>query len=389
MAPRVVLVGPMGAGKTAVGALLASRLGVGLRDTDADVEAAAGRSVAEVFAAEGEAGFRRREQDAVRAALAGHDGVLALGGGAVLSPQVRAALAGHAVVLLRASWASVADRVARDRVRPLLAGEPQERWEALLAARRPLYEQVATAVVDTDGLAVEQVADRVLAALERPGGVLVFTRTLDYRHESIPDGVRAVTALAAERGLAVQHTEDPAVFTAGLASARVVVWLSTSGSVLDPAQREAFAAWLRGGGAFAGIHAATTAENDWPEFERIIGAFFASHPELQTAVVRVEDPDHPSTACLPPGWAPRDEWYDFTTHPRGRVHVLATVDESTYSGGLTGGDHPVVWSGTYGLGRTWYTALGHEPAAYRDPVFLAHLRGGLGSLWGTGPEPRS
>ena len=170
MPPRVVLVGPMGSGKSAVGALLAHRLGVALRDTDTDVEAAAGASVAQLFAAEGEEAFRRREQDAVLAALAEHDGVLALGGGAVLSAPVRAAMAAHAVVLLRASWASVGDRVARDRTRPLLAGGAQERWEALLTARRPLYEQVATAVVDTDGLGPEEVAGAVLAVLGSAGG---------------------------------------------------------------------------------------------------------------------------------------------------------------------------------------------------------------------------
>ena len=175
MAPRVVLVGPMGSGKSAVGALLAERLGVALRDTDADVEAAAGAPVAEVFAAEGEAGFRRREEDAVLAALAEHDGVLSLGGGAVLSAAVRSELAGHRVVLLRAGWDSVAQRLAGDGTRPLLAGDggsARARWEALLAARRPLYEAVAAAAVDTDGLAPHEVADRVqdaVAADGRPG----------------------------------------------------------------------------------------------------------------------------------------------------------------------------------------------------------------------------
>ena len=170
MAPRVVLVGPMGSGKSAVGAVLAQRLGVRLRDTDADVEAAAGCSVAQVFAAEGEAGFRRREVDAVRAALGEHDGVLSLGGGAVLSDAVRAELAAHTVVLLRAGWASVSARLAGDATRPLLAGDARARWEALLAARRPLYEEVATAAVDTDGLSPSQVADRVQAALAAVGG---------------------------------------------------------------------------------------------------------------------------------------------------------------------------------------------------------------------------
>ena len=218
-------------------------------------------------------------------------------------------------------------------------------------------------------------------ALARAPEVVVFTRTTGYRHESIRDGVRALTELAAEQGLAVEHTEDPSVFTAErLSGARLVVWLSTSGDVLDAGQREALGAWLRGGGAFAGVHAASTAEPGWPEYERIIGARFDSHPEVQSATVVVEDADHPSTSCLPDGWAPVDEWYDFTTNPRGRVRVLARVDESTYSGGKMGTDHPLVWSGTHGAGRTWSTALGHEPRAYADPVFLAHLRGGLVSL---------
>ena len=211
--------------------------------------------------------------------------------------------------------------------------------------------------------------------------VVVFTRTTGYRHESIPDGVRALTELAAALGLAVEHTEDPSVFTEErLSGVRLVVWLSTSGDVLDAAQREALGAWLHRGGAFAGVHAASTAEAGWPEYERIIGARFDSHPELQTATVVVEDADHPSTSCLPEGWSPVDEWYDFTSNPRGRVRVLAGVDERTYSGGKMGADHPLVWCGTYGRGRTWSTALGHEPRAYADPVFLAHLRGGLVSL---------
>ena len=218
-------------------------------------------------------------------------------------------------------------------------------------------------------------------APERAPEVVVFTRTTGYRHESIPDGVRALTALAAERGLGVEHTEDPSVFTEErLGGVLLVVWLSTSGDVLDADQRTALGTWLHRGGAFAGVHAATTAEPSWPEFERIVGARFDSHPELQTATVVVEDADHPSTACLPAGWSPVDEWYDFTTNPRGRVRVLATVDERTYSGGKMGADHPLVWAGAYGAGRTWCTALGHEPRAYSDPVFLAHLRGGLASL---------
>lgn len=176
MSPRVVLVGPMGAGKSAVGALVATSLGLVLRDADADVEAAAGVPVAEVFAREGEEGFRRREREAVAAALAEHDGVLALGGGAVLDAVTRAALVGHHVVLLDVSWEHAAARIGSGAGRPLLAGSAEERWTAILDARRHLYEEVAVHTVLTDGLTAQQVAARVIQGLSRStdqnGGVL-------------------------------------------------------------------------------------------------------------------------------------------------------------------------------------------------------------------------
>lgn len=212
--------------------------------------------------------------------------------------------------------------------------------------------------------------------------VLVFTRTLGYRHASIPDGIRAVRRLAEADGLVVHATEDPTAFTDdGLRGLALVVFLSTSGDVLAADQREALARWLRAGGAFAGVHSASDCEQSWPGYVDLVGARFTGHPDVQTATVRVEDPDHPSTAGLPAVWRHRDEWYEFDRNPRGRVRVLLTVDESTYDGGGMGADHPVAWCSAYGAGRTWYTALGHEPEAYTDPAFLEHLGGGLRSLW--------
>jgi len=219
-------------------------------------------------------------------------------------------------------------------------------------------------------------------ASEQSARVLVFTRTNGYRHESIEAGVRAVAALASDDGFSCDHTEDPQAFTAqSLSRYAVVVWLSTMGDVLDDPQRTAFAAWLHEGGVFAGVHSATASEPGWPEFERIVGAVFVEHPEVQRGAVRVEDPGHPSTEGLPPLWSHEDEWYDFASNPRDRVHVLLTVDEDSYSGGSMGGDHPVAWSHQYGAGRCWYTALGHRVEAYGDELFLRHLRGGLRSLW--------
>lgn len=164
--PVVVLVGPPGAGKSTVGELLARVYGVGFRDTDADVEAAAGRSVADVFLEDGEETFRALERAAVIAGLAEHDGVLALGGGAVLDPATQADLAAHTVVFLDVSLAEAAPRVGLSGARPLLVGNPRARWQALMAQRRPIYERVATVRVGTDGIAPDEVVQRVLDALE-------------------------------------------------------------------------------------------------------------------------------------------------------------------------------------------------------------------------------
>ena len=163
--PRAVLVGPMGAGKTTVGAILADSWGVALRDTDADVEAAEGRSVSDIFVDSGEAAFRALEVAAAAEALATHDGVLALGGGAVLDPHTRELLAGHTVVFLRVGLSDAVNRVGLGVGRPLLLGNVRSRVKALLDERAPLYEAVATIAVDTDGRTPEDVANEIEEAL--------------------------------------------------------------------------------------------------------------------------------------------------------------------------------------------------------------------------------
>jgi shikimate kinase len=168
MAPRVVLVGTMGAGKTTVGRLLAAAWDVGFRDTDQDVEAAEGRPVSDIFVDSGEAHFRALERAAVAEALATHDGVLALGGGAVMDPETRTALAGHRVVFLRVGLASAADRVGLGVSRPMLLGNVRGRIKQLIDERTPVYESVATHVVDTDGAGVDEVVQRVRDAVGEP-----------------------------------------------------------------------------------------------------------------------------------------------------------------------------------------------------------------------------
>ena len=165
MAPRVVIVGVPGSGKTTVGTLLAARLGVAFRDTDQDVEAGEGRPVADIFVESGEAYFRELEREAVAAALLDHDGVLALGSGAVLDPSTRALLADQPTVWLTVSASSGAHRVGLDVPRPVLLGNVRSRLVTLVAERGPLYAEVARIQVDTEGIDPEQVASRVLAGL--------------------------------------------------------------------------------------------------------------------------------------------------------------------------------------------------------------------------------
>lgn len=166
--PVVVLIGPPGAGKSTVGRLTAERLGVGFRDTDADVERTTGKRIAEVFIDDGEARFRELERAAVAAALREHDGVLSLGGGAVLAPETRALLASQRVVLLDVDLGSAAKRVGLNRDRPVLALNPRATLAVLLEQRRPLYREVATHVVDTSRTPARAVVDAVLRLLEAP-----------------------------------------------------------------------------------------------------------------------------------------------------------------------------------------------------------------------------
>jgi shikimate kinase len=166
VSPIVVLVGPPGAGKTTTGLLLADRLGVRLRDTDADVEALAGKTISDIFTEDGEPAFRELERNAVRAALAEHDGVLALGGGAILDAGTRAALQGHRVAFLKVGMAEGVRRTGLSTARPLLSGvNPRATFKALLDARLPLYREVASVEVDTNVSEPEDAAQHVLDAL--------------------------------------------------------------------------------------------------------------------------------------------------------------------------------------------------------------------------------
>ena len=218
---------------------------------------------------------------------------------------------------------------------------------------------------------------------ERPR-VLVFTRTAGYRHASIADGAAALRQLGAARGFSVDTTGSAGRFTdAGLAPYAAVVFLNTSGDVLGADAEAAFERYVRAGGGYVGVHAASDTEYEWPFYEALVGAYFASHPAVQPAAVDVVDRAHASTRDLPARWERTDEWYTFRAAPE-HVRVLATLDERTYEGG-TVGSHPVAWCHERLGGRAWYTAMGHTAESYAEPLFRAHLAGGV--LWAAGLAP--
>lgn len=217
--------------------------------------------------------------------------------------------------------------------------------------------------------------------------VLVFSKTdtAGFRHASIPDGRRAIQKLGRTHGFAVDTTEDAGVFTAdSLSRYDAVVFLSTSGDVLNAAQQRAFEQYVQAGGGFAGIHGASATEYDWPWYGRLVGAFFDDHPEVQEATVQRVGEGHPALRSVPKQWVRTDEWYNFRTNPRDSVEVLLALDETTYEGGTMDGDHPIAWVHRPDGARAFYTGLGHTKASYTEPRFLDHLLGGI--AWAAGEE---
>jgi type 1 glutamine amidotransferase len=215
--------------------------------------------------------------------------------------------------------------------------------------------------------------------LDDDGGprVLVFSKTTGFRHTSISTAVDALRTIGDEEGFAVDATEDAAFFTdEGLEPYEVVVFALTTGTLFDDAQRAAFERYIAKGRGYVGIHSAADTEYEWPFYGALVGTYFHDHPAIQTATVRVVVDDHPSTTELPAEWVREDEWYNYIAPPTD-VTVLARLDESTYEGGGMGDDHPIAWFHDFGGGRAFYTGGGHTEASYAEPLFVAHLRGGL------------
>jgi len=254
--------------------------------------------------------------------------------------------------------------------------------------RRTCFVLLALAAMLTVALLASAPASA--APLEK---VLVFSKTAGFRHTSIPNGITAIQQLGAANGFAVDATEDSAAFTdANLAQYDVLIFLSTTGDVLNNDQQAAFERYIRAGGGFAGIHAAADTEYDWPWYGEMLGGYFLSHPAgTPNANVINEDPNEPSTSGIPATWNRTDEWYGFRSpatvpgeldySPRkSGVHVLMTVDEATYDEGdgtAAADDHPIAWCTDFDGGRVWYTGMGHTEASFDEPEFRQHMLGGI------------
>lgn len=217
--------------------------------------------------------------------------------------------------------------------------------------------------------------------------VLVFSKTTGFRHDSIPDGIAAVQQLGADNGFDVDATEDSTLFTDdNLSRYQAVVFLLTTGTVLNEDQKAAFERFIEAGNGYVGVHSASDTEYDWAWYGQLLGAYFSDHPAIQSAEVDVEDHGHLSTWFLPDVWRRTDEWYNFRTNPRDAgVTVLATLDETTYTGGGMGDDHPIMWYQEFDGGRSWYTAMGHTRESYAEPLFRQCLLGGILYAIGDGP----
>ena len=226
-------------------------------------------------------------------------------------------------------------------------------------------------------------------AQTQPERVLVFSKTATFRHKSIPAGQQALFKLGQENGFQVDTTENAANFTeANLKRYKAIIFLSTTGDVLDETQQVAFQKYIQAGGGFVGIHAASDTEHDWPWYGQLVGAYFINHPgmyvgengkrssNVQDGEAYVVDKKNASMFGFPDRWKIKDEFYNFSEF-KSPVNVLVKLDEKTYVDGKMGDNHPMSWYHTFEKGKIFYTAFGHTDEMFSNPIFLKHLLGGI------------
>ena len=223
---------------------------------------------------------------------------------------------------------------------------------------------------------------------DMPLNILAFSKTTGYRHASIPNSIKALAELSEQNGWKITFTEDAEFFNkAVLDRMDVVIFLLNTGDVLNDEQRAAFKAFFQSGGAFVGIHCGTVTEPSWPWYQEMMAASFIGHPPVCDGKLIIEDPEHPATRHFGVKEVPwKDEFYTFNRNPREDVHVLISIDETSYDFtnnpwfkdvNLEMGDHPLVWCREYQGGRMIQTSLGHDIEKYDDPAFRAHMVGAI------------
>ena len=212
--------------------------------------------------------------------------------------------------------------------------------------------------------------------------ILVFTKTQAFRHECIEPGVGAMKSYFSKYNVAITHSEDSTIFTAArLKPFDAVVFFQTTGNVLGASEQLAFQQYIQSGKGFLGIHSAADTEYDWDWYNQLLGAQFSNHADIQNGVVMKGDSCKIACQHLPSRWTHTDEWYNFKTLPTN-VKVELSADETTYSGGAHGMNHPLAWYRTFEGGRSYYTALGHTVESYKDTLFLEHLA--KAAVWAAG-----
>lgn len=204
--------------------------------------------------------------------------------------------------------------------------------------------------------------------------VLLFYKTEGFHHQSIPTGIETIKNLGKTNNFEVTATNDAVAFSSeNLEKYDLVIFLNTTGNVLNEKQQNAFETYMKKGGNYFGIHAAADTEFNWPWYGKLVGAYFVSHPKVQEAKIRVEKANHPSVAHLPQVWIRKDEWYNFK-NINPRIIVLLSLDESSYQGGKNGKKHPIAWYHKLdGGGTAIYTGGGHTVQSYSEPAFREHV----------------
>ena len=216
---------------------------------------------------------------------------------------------------------------------------------------------------------------------------LLFTKTDGFHHESILAGVEAIKLLASRHHFALDWQENAGVFNdKALENYKVVIFLNTTGNVLNDEQQAAFEKFIKAGKGYVGIHSASDTEYDWPWYTKLVGMMFKIHPQNQTAYLKVEDSNFPGMERFPKRFLWTDEWYQYGDRKADDLKVLITVDEKTYDPYAKWGDnegkgmgtfHPISWYHPYDGGRAFYTGLGHIPLTFSDQTFLDHIYGGI------------